>query len=198
MKLIMVHGRSQEGKDPAALKKDWLDALAYGLARANRTLPPTTTVEFPFFGDDLAQLVKATNTPLSGDVQAKGTATENEQELRGEILMDIATSVGLTEADIAREFAGKPQEKGPQNWEWVQSILRAIDRVPGLNSQLIDSFTRDVFVYLTYPGVRAQIDGIVSSALGNDPCVLLAHSLGTIVSYNVLSKRAVLPPCVRL
>ena len=124
MKLIMVHGRSQEGKDPAALKKDWLDALAYGLARANRTLPTMTTVEFPFFGDDLAQLVKATNTPLSGDVHAKGTATDNEQELRGEILMDIAASVGLTEADIAREFAGKPQEKGPQNWEWVQSGQR--------------------------------------------------------------------------
>jgi hypothetical protein len=154
-------------------------------------------VEFPFFGDELERLVKATQTPLSGDMQAKGTDTDDEEELRGEILMDIVKSAGLTEADVAREFTGQPQAKGPQNWEWVQAILRAADRLPGLNSQLIDSFTRDVYVYLTNPGVRAKIDALVSAAIGNDSCVVLAHSLGTIVAYNVLCLRAASPTCPR-
>lgn len=55
-----------------------------------------------------------------------------------------------------------------------------------------------VKVYLTYPGVRAQIDQMVSEALGNEPCVVLSHSLGTVVTYNVLWKRAALPQCPRL
>jgi pimeloyl-ACP methyl ester carboxylesterase len=77
-------------------------------------------------------------------------------------------------------------------------MIRALDHIPGLNSRLIDAFTRDVYVYLTYPGVRAQIDKVVADALGNEPCVVVAHSLGTVVAYNVLRARAATPQCPKL
>jgi hypothetical protein len=154
MKLIMIHGRAQGGKDVDALKKEWLDALYYGLRRADKTLPAGTTVELPFYGDELDALVAQLNTPLAIDGAARGTESDVEKQLRGEILEDIAAGMGVTRADIAREFAGEPRERGPANWEWVQAILRAVDRVPGVNSTAIDAFTRDVYVYLSYPGVR--------------------------------------------
>jgi hypothetical protein len=197
MKLVLVHGRSQAGKDPVALKKEWMDALNYGLSRANVKLPPGTTIELPFYGDELEKLVKQTETPLGADVNAKGTDSDANRDLRGEILMDVGRALGLTEEDVAREFAGLPQEKGPQNWEWVQAILRAIDRVPGVNSGAIDLFTRDVYVYLSYPAIRARIDAIVAASIGNDACVVLSHSLGTVVAYNVLGQRAAAPPFPR-
>ena len=193
MKLVMIHGRAQEGKNPVTLKKEWEDALQYGLARANATLPTGAVIELPFYGDKLDQLVRQTNTPLGGDANAKGTATDGEPALRGEMLEQMAAAMGVTRADIEREYAGAAQEKGPANWNWVQAILQAMDRVPGVNSAAIDLFTRDVYVYLTYPGVRAQIDSIVAAAIGNEPCVVLAHSLGTVVAYNVLLKRASSP-----
>jgi hypothetical protein len=194
----LVHGRAQEGRDPAALKKEWLDALAYGLARADASLPPTTTVEFPFYGDLLAELVRQTKTPLGRDVNAKGPNPDSEQELRGAIIAEIAIAAGITEADAARELGDVPIERGPGNWEWVQAILRAIDRMPGLSSAVIDGFTRDVYVYLTYPGVRARIDRMIADAIADEACVVLSHSLGTVVAYNVLQKRAALPtfPCL--
>lgn len=198
MKLVMVHGRSQAGKVPTVLKKEWTDALGYGLLRANRTLPAGTVVEFPFYGDELERLVQQTNTPLGIDATAKGTQTDGEKELRGEILEEMAAALGVTRADIEREYVGQPLQKGPENWEWVQAILRAVDRVPGLNSSAIDLFTRDVYVYLTYPGVRATIDRMVSEAIGTEPAVVLAHSLGTIVAYNVLVKRVAAPKVARL
>jgi pimeloyl-ACP methyl ester carboxylesterase len=102
--------------------------------------------------------------------------------------MQIAQSLGVTEADIQRELVG-PTQKGPGNWEWVQAILRAIDRIPGVSSKAVDLFTRDVFVYLTLPGVRRKIDRVVDEALGAEPCVVVAHSLGTVVAYNVLRRR---------
>lgn len=197
MKLIMIHGRGQVGKDPAVLKKEWLDALSYGLARAEKTLPPGTTVEFPFYGDTLETLLGQLNTPLAIDGAARGTESDVENQLRGEILEDLAAAMGVTQADIAREFAGQPLERGPANWGWVQAILRAVDRVPGVNSAAIDAFTRDVYVYLSYPGVRARIDRVVSAAFTDEPCVVLAHSLGTVVAYNVLLTRAAMPPVTR-
>jgi hypothetical protein len=198
MKLVMVHGRAQAGKDPVALKKDWLDALSYGLERANSSLPAATTVEFPFYGDLLAELVKETETPLSSAINSKGPNPDGETELRGEIIAEIAVASGLSEDDIGRELGAGPTEKGPGNWEWVQAMLRAIDRVPGLNSATIDTFTRDVYVYLAYPGVRAQIDGKIADAINDEACVVLSHSLGTVVAYNVLYKRIANPsfPCL--
>lgn len=197
MKLIMIHGRAQGGKDVDALKKEWLDALHYGLRRADKTLPPGTTVELPFYGDELDALVAQLNTPLAIDGAARGTESDVEKQLRGEILEDIAAAMGVTRADIEREFAGEPRERGPANWEWVQAILRAVDRVPGVNSAAIDAFTRDVYVYLSYPGVRRKIDGLVAAAFSDEPCVVLAHSLGTVVAYNVLLTRAATPPVAR-
>src|SRR5438876_380021 len=104
--------------------------------------PASTVVEFPFYGDELERLVQLTNTPLGIDATAKGTQTDAEKELRGEILEDMVAALGITRADIEREYAGQPLQKGPENWEWVQAILRAVDRVPGLNSSAIDLFTR--------------------------------------------------------
>jgi pimeloyl-ACP methyl ester carboxylesterase len=193
MKLVMVHGRAQEGQDPVVLKKEWMDALGYGAARANVGIPPGTTVAFPYYGDRLVALLAELATPLGMEINAKGPNPDADQVLR-----DIAVAVGVTDDDVRRELAGAPTPKGPRNWEWVQATLRAIDRIPGLNSHAIDLFTRDVYAYLQYPGIRAAIDGIVRAAIGNDPCVVLAHSLGTVVAYNVLVQRDPAPPLPRL
>lgn len=150
MKLVMIHGRAQAGRVPEVVKKEWLDALGYGLLRAEKTLPAGTTVELPFYGDELESMVQAVKSPLGIDATAKGTATDADKEFRGEMLEDIAAALGVTRGDIEREYTGQPQQKGPENWEWVQAILRAVDRVPGLNSSAIDLFTRDVYVYLTF------------------------------------------------
>ena len=102
----------------------------------------------------------------------------------------MATRSGITDAEIQANYAGLPQEKGPLNWEWIQAILRALDRTP-LGDRSIDRFTRDVYVYLTYKAVRNAIDEIVHSVFTADgPYVVVGHSLGSVVGYNVLSKLA--------
>jgi hypothetical protein len=193
----MVHGRAQEGRDPAAVRKEWTEALTHGAARANVRVPESTVIELPYYGDELDRLVRATELPLAIEANARGTANDADDRLRGEILEELALACGVTREDIEREYAGEPRQKGPQNWEWVQAILRAMDRVPGLNSSAIDRLTRDVYVYLTYPGVRAKIDGMVLAAIAGDPAVVLAHSLGSVVAYNVLVERAATPGVAR-
>lgn len=198
MKIVMVHGRKQEGKDPVALEKEWRDALTYGLARASRSLPAEVEFRFPFYGDELARLVEQVESPSALDANARGTETDADPTLRGEILEEVAFGLGLTLEDIEREY--RPTEarpRGPRNWEWVQAILRAIDRVPGVNSGVIDLVTRDVYVYLTFPGVRRTIDSLVAAAFDDQETVVIAHSLGTVVAYNVLLTRAAEHPVPR-
>jgi hypothetical protein len=186
MKLVLIHGRGQAGQDPAQLKHDWLAALRYGCDRGHVQLPAEKVVEFAYYGDLLADLVAQVGTPLGQELRAKGPVSLPNEALQGEILTEIAARAGITESDISLETGNLPIQKGPANWEWVQAIIRALDHIPGLSGRMIDAFTRDVYVYLTYPGVRVQINKLVADTLGNKPCVVVAHSLGTVVAYNVL------------
>jgi len=72
-----------------------------------------------------------------------------------------------------------------------------MDRLPGVNSRFIDLLTRDVYVYLQARAVRMAIDDIVRNAVGTEPSVVVSHSLGTVVSYNVLLQRTEAPRVMR-
>ena len=51
------------------------------------------------------------------------------------------------------------------------------------------SATRDVYQYLNNPGVRDKIEGGVRKALQRGrPTVVVSHSLGTVVAYNLLRR----------
>ena len=190
MKLVFIHGLSQEGKDIVQLQQQWETALQKGLLSAGLAWPAGVQVIFPFYGDRLDELVQELNAPLVEDVLLRGAEQDSfEPSFRGELLYEMAMNAGISDAEIQAYYAGKPQEEGPQNWEWVQSILKALDEtLPG--EAAIDAFTRNVYIYLTNKIARKTIDDLVSSHLTAGPCVVVGHSLGSVVGYNVLSKTA--------
>jgi hypothetical protein len=80
--------------------------------------------------------------------------------------------------------------RGPRNWEWFQAVLRAIDRyVPYGSGSSIALFTHDVYQYLKSPVIREIIDDGVRAALSPDvETVVVSHSLGTVIAYNLLRR----------
>ena len=97
---------------------------------------------------------------------------------------------GITE-DQLREVAGAAVvERGPLKWEWVQGILRGVDRfVPGGSGASIAIATNDVYQYLRNPGVRDPIEmGVRGAFTPGRETVVVAHSLGTVVAYNLLRR----------
>lgn len=186
MRLVFVHGRSQGDRDPVELEERWEAAFDEGLRSAGLTRPDGLDVELPFYGRTLDDLVEQLEAPLVADVTERGAAQDDaEAAFRGEFLAEIAAAHGITDAQIEEEYEGDVRERGPLNWKWVHAVVKALDRNKHLGDLALDSFTRDVFVYLTYAGVRRRIDAIVSEAL-KGPCVVVGHSLGSVVAYNVL------------
>src|SRR5262249_687116 len=122
------------------------------------------------------------------DIQTKGTATNRDFLMfQADVAEAIRTRAGVTDAQVNAEYGTNPTEKGPQNWAWVQAIIRAIDKYGGgMSESAIESFMRDVYLYTTQPGVRTEIDRIVSAGLNETPCVVVGHSLGSVVAYNIL------------
>lgn len=186
-RILFVHGRGQGGLDPTTIKREWLDALRAGAASAGAALPDGLTIDLPFYGDRLDQFASRSGIPLTSDINARGAQTDELLVFQAEIADAIRTQAGVTNEQVAAEYGDDPTPRGPLNWKWVQAILRAIDKHGGgLNQSSIELFTRDVFLYTTRPGVQAEIDRIVGNALTTQPTLVVAHSLGTVVSYNVL------------
>lgn len=190
--LIFIHGRSQEGYDALALKHEWIESWKKGLALSNLTVPlPLESIHFPYYGDTLKGLVDGATGGAAAEVIVMGNGgdVESKRFIR-EFLEEVRVKAGITEEQVLAETPSDVIEHGPLNWGWVRAIASAIDRhVPGGSGASVALFTNDVHEYLTNPGIRDIIDTGVRSALRPGvSTVVVAHSLGTIVGYNVLRR----------
>lgn len=188
-KLVFVHGRSQQGKDPEKLKETWVDALNRGAAAAQIQIPADLEISLPYYGDTLDDFAKQLKLPLTNDIQAKGESVVNEDflQFQAEIADALRVQRGITDEQVNEEYGNNPKQKGPLNWEWVQAILRTLDKHGGgVNQLTLELFTRDVFLYSRRSLVRETIDKIVANSITQEPTVVVGHSLGSVVAYSVL------------
>jgi hypothetical protein len=193
MNLVFIHGRAQEKKDPSALKAEWIEAFEDGLAKSGLKLPiPENQIRFPFYGNTLYDLVEGKSPKDAADIIVKGPAApDDEKKFIRNVLEEVGKKANITEAQLAAIAGQEIITKGPLNWEWLQTILEAIDRyVPHGSGASIALATYDVYVYLKNAAVRSIIDAGVSAAIKpNEPTVVVSHSLGTVVAYNLLRQR---------
>jgi hypothetical protein len=190
MNLVFIHGRSQEGKDPTELRRSWEAALEKGMRAAGRPWPKGLEVVFPYYADVLERLVQQADSPLISNILTRGDDNVRPQEaLRASLLAEMAAGRQLSDAAIRANFDGGPLPRDVQNWKWVQAILRTLDGTEA-GQDLIDRVTRDVSIYLTYEGIRQTIDRMVAKEIPAGKSVVVSHSLGTLIAYNILLNAA--------
>lgn len=189
MKLVFVHGRSQQGRSAAEIESEWMDALTRGCSEAGTQLPDAT-VSVPFYGDLLDDMTKRIRDRVDA-VVARGEADpQGIDPFQFEILMAIKEEAGITDQQIFEEMQTDVIERGPTNWEFVHAAARLLSRrVPWLSESVIATFLADVDAYMNYDNVTEAINNEVSSAVeGSGDCIVVGHSLGSVVSYWVLTK----------
>lgn len=188
--LVFVHGRAQHGKDSLALKKEWVLSLQAGLAKSGLTLPiPEDQIRFPYYGDTLDQMVNGASADDAVEIVVRGVAlSADEQAFFEAYLAELKQVTGISDADVEDALRGLPLHRGPLNWEWVQALLSVLDKsVPFASGAGVALFTNDVFQYLHRKDLRAVMDkGVRSAFVPDSEAVVVSHSLGTVVAFNVL------------
>lgn len=190
-RLVFIHGRAQQDKDSIALKAEWVQSFQDGLGVAGLTIPISEAdIKFPYYGDTLRDLV--TGADKVADVIVRGTgATQAEQEFIRGVLDEVLKKTNITAEELDAIVGAEVIQRGPLNWEWVQGILRAIDRhVPLGSGASIAIATYDVYQYLCNAVIANQInDGVLKAMQPGVPTVVVSHSLGTVVAYNLLKNK---------
>lgn len=192
--LIFVHGRAQEDKDALDLKKTWIGSFQEGLDTAGLQMPIAEEhIRFPYYGDTLRDLVKELPEDQVAKIIVRGdNADANEEAFIREYILEVQEELGIDEQEILAEGGQEVVQKGPLNWEWVHTVLKVIDRrVPGGSGASVALATKDVYQYLTRPTIRETMhEGIRQAFSDGKEKVVVSHSLGTVVAYNLLRTEA--------
>jgi pimeloyl-ACP methyl ester carboxylesterase len=184
MRLVFVHGMRQEGRPSEQLRAAWRDAL-FGRWRELGLSDPGIEPVMPYYGDRLDQLTRSLRT--DDVVRARGGAPSATSPTEEAMLRELKDAHGITDAEVRAQLGAEVVSRGPANWEWVQGIARVLEtRVPGFR-RLGVALVVQVDAYLNRPHVTAEIDAIVKPAFSPGPVVIVAHSLGTVVSYRLLA-----------
>lgn len=190
--LVLIHGRSQQNKNAVALKAEWLDALDEGFQKSGLSLPiAEPDVRFPYYGDTLIQMTEGQSADTAADVIVRGEgASDDEARFTRAVLEEMRKEAGITDAQLAEVVGQDVVDRGPQNWGWVQGILKAVDRfVPHGSGAGIALATKDVYQYLKNPAVQQEIDeGVAQAFTPGVETIVVSHSLGTVVAYNLLRR----------
>jgi len=194
--LVFVHGRAQAHKDAGDLKKEWLDALERGLRKSGLKLPVAEQdVRFPYYGDTLFDMLDGKSAADAAQVIVRGAGDADEAQFTRAILREIQNRLQerqmLSAADLAA-VAGQPVvDRGPLQWEWFHAFLRALDRhVPYGSGSSVALFTHDVYQYLKNSNIRETMNtGVASAMTSSVETVVVAHSLGSVVAYNLLRQQ---------
>ncbi|WP_225827832.1 trypsin-like serine peptidase [Streptomyces naphthomycinicus] len=191
-RLVFLHGRAQEHKDPEALRRDWTAGLNQGLVRAG--LPPADPADvwFPYYGDELVRAVAA-----------------HEAVPRPAVALDLSPAEALAPASpTARSVYEEMIGEAARTWNLPERGLPEAERlslddvVAGLHRQLgwlaarsgLDAWTialvlHDVAAYLDDRSVRdAVLDRVLSTFPEEGEVVLVSHSLGTVVALDLLTR----------
>lgn len=174
MRLVFVHGIHQEDKTSVALQEVWEDALLSAWAAAGLE-KPDYTLEMPYYASLLAALI----------CRARGEAGFFTH-LEATLLKDIGLNKGISEHHVRAEFDREVARSGLARWQWVQGIARILERdIPEFGNIAL-RFVRQVDAYLTCQEIREAVDNIVRPSILKGPTVIVAHSLGSVITYRLL------------
>lgn len=188
MRIVLVHGINNQGRSEREIIDDWLNALSKVLPSNEIAAIRRSEIVAPFYGDVLFNATKEASTagPIPIALSA-GDLPNEEADFYLNTLEDMAPVAGVTETDI-RKQAGTEEaiEQGLPHDRRLNAILRAVETVSPFQGKIMLRFIPQAFVYLRRPHVADQIDDIVRPALSGEPCIVIAHSLGTVVAFKLL------------
>lgn len=192
MRMILIHGINQQGKSSQKIHDAWLGSLhATYAANGPDPLGRLSSIEAAFYGDALERLSSA---KVKGQAIALGAedAPEDFDEFAVVALKEMALRMGATEAQISAALSETTvsQGAGPHK-RWIKAIARVIETVSPLKGTLALRVLGQAHAYIRNQHVHDEVNKLVRPLFdGDEPTIVVSHSLGTIVAYSLLREFA--------
>lgn len=175
MKIVMIHGIGQASTTGEGLKQDWIGHLKRG--GADPVMLDAAPAQMAHYADLLAA-----GRGEAALLRMLGTTRRRRFFL--EILTEMTAGVQSQAAEQLRNLVADPLS------QLLEPTFHLLDHIERNGLLFLFELIDEVYDYLFRPGLREAIDGRVMQAFGPGQNLVLAHSLGTIVAFRLLHKRA--------
>jgi pimeloyl-ACP methyl ester carboxylesterase len=188
MRLVFVHGIAQQDYTEEQLLSIWTDHLLdHGI---DRDKLKAAKPEMAYYGDHLYQWTKG---GVASPVPMGPPVADGELAFLSKALDEIARASALDEDAIEERSNDAAVAEGANaiaQSTWLGrravAIVSLLEQISPLRGRIAAKVVRQAYVYLANKNARADIDNIVRPRLGDGEVVILSHSLGTIVAFNLL------------
>jgi hypothetical protein len=177
--IVAVHGIAQQILGEDVLESAWLPALRSGLKRAGARRPADSEFACAFYGD----LFRKKGTRAAGPPPL--TATDVRSEWERDLLVAMWQAAATTDANVSKPDA-KVRARTPEIVQRALNNLLKSSFFAGVAERGLIWDLKQVAAYLNDDDRRAEMCARVRATIAPDTRVVIGHSLGSVVAYEVL------------
>jgi len=200
--VLLIHGINNQDNSKENIKKTWSDALKSGAAKAGRTMPNNVKFIAAFYGDVLFEETESwnKNKPTSSPMSIESPDEDYANDEVAALYLEFQKKYGISDKQISQELdagdnfqAQKRMAKGIHK-SWLKAIARVLEKIlPSKGKRVAKIFLSQAAAYLHKPGLKEKIDDLVMTQIINglpkdEKVVIISHSLGTIVAYDLMRR----------
>ncbi|MHA5047760.1 hypothetical protein [Streptomyces sp. SD15] len=189
--VVVVHGIGQQYEGPETLHLPLARSLRDGVGFAGLVPPAVEDIRTAFYGD----VFRASGGKGASDPSSDEGDPNDPNDPNDPFEADLARAWWAAAALIDRDHVQRPDDvegakaRTPLT---VKAALRALSMsrfATRLTERALRGTLRQVRDYLHDPDIRARVQAAVSAEITKDTRVVVGHSLGSVVAYEVLCAR---------
>ncbi|MFD5537972.1 hypothetical protein ACFWIJ_09015 [Streptomyces sp. NPDC127079] len=189
-RIVGVHGIRQSMTSKAQLTDDWSGAINGGLGELDLPNLPGDALELPHWTGLLARGANHLG-PEEDRFDAAVPLSEGEADFVAAALEEVVRQEDLERIQqLELQTLGLPQLWPPR----LTRLVMAYDlRFPRGGGRLLVSAMREVRFYLYQPDLAARVRALVAEAFDASTSVVIGHSLGSVIAYDLLRRGEIAP-----
>lgn len=200
MKVIFIHGMNQQHHSAASIRQRWLHILQKGMRKHQQDARFSYLkrhIRIPFYGDLLSRynvrnILEAgtlmpqewPSFPFRKPAQPQLPAPVPRPGWRRPTITDFSQPGSSDTMDFRQKFnyftaLGKNVA--------LRDFALLLNYFPTLHRTLLQRFLIETYLYLDNPDFMREVHERIARQLGGrKPCIVIAHSLGSVIAYNHL------------
>ena len=194
MKIIFIHGMNQQHYDEETLKQHWLNLFKTGLSHAEQNIElKSLDIKLPFYGDLL------TKHQLNNSLDLNTMLPKSLSHLHFPFHLWHNTSIVQERSPCITPlpcFNPEQSESLTQRLSVItaltkdhafKELIMFLNHYPKLHETLMHKFLIETYLYLSNSDFMHEVHHRIMSHLHpSKDHIIVAHSLGTVIAYNLL------------
>jgi hypothetical protein len=176
--IVVVHGVGQQVEGELTLHDRYFSALRQGMARVGRPIKPDDVV-FASYGEFFRPSAEVLSPVPYFDAESVADGYESA----------LLAALWQRAAVVDTRVVPPDKEALGRSPLWASKALAALSRsryFAGVADRLLIGNLKQVHSYFSDPGLRVKIQRAVAEKIADDTRLIVAHSLGTVVAYELL------------